>query len=185
MVWFDTPYSTGTMLLDVVTNSIELDFTSKTSQSVTYVSDPHRPGNGSSGSWIADGSAILSSTYNVETDTFSLETPSALLLGRLSAIINSQNSVPLTVTASVEFSQPAIAQAFVQYALRRRPDGVRTWAFGSTGPAAVGSRLRAQDDMEDEAAIQFLQGAFLAVLSPFQVNSNVRGLSFKVLDRNS
>ncbi len=24
MVWFDTPYSTGTMLLDVVTNSIEV-----------------------------------------------------------------------------------------------------------------------------------------------------------------
>ncbi len=154
---------------------------------MTYVSDPHRPGNGSSGSWIVGGSAILSSTYNVETDTFSLETPSALLLGELSATINSQNSVPLTVTASVSFSKPAIAQDFVRYALARRPDGVRTWAFGLSGlagPAVVDSRLQAQDDMEDEAAIQFLQDAFLAVLSPFRVNSNVTRFSFKVLDRN-
>ncbi|THG96720.1 hypothetical protein EW026_g5164 [Hermanssonia centrifuga] len=189
LVWFDTSSSTGIMFeSDDIINSVELDFTSKTSQSVTYVSDPHRPGNGSSGSWIVGGSAILSSTYNVETDTFSLETPSALLLGKLSATINSQNSVPLTVTASVLFSKPAIAQDFVRYALARRPDGVRTWAFGLSGlagPAVVDSRLQAQDDMEDEAAIQFLQDAFLAVLSPFRVNSNVTGFSFKVLDRNS
>ncbi|PSS06602.1 hypothetical protein PHLCEN_2v3660 [Hermanssonia centrifuga] len=178
LVWFDTSSSTGTMFVDAVTNSVELDFTSKTSQSVTYVSDPHIPGDGG---WIVGGSAILPSTYNVETDTFSLETPSAPLLGKLSTIINSQNSLPLIMSASVEFVKPDAAEEFVQYVSGRRPDGVRTWAFVlSASGDVVDSRLQAQDVQEDKLAITFLQDAYLGVLNSFQ-DSEYKKLTFEIL----
>ncbi|THH01005.1 hypothetical protein EW026_g1590 [Hermanssonia centrifuga] len=176
LVWFDTSSSTGTMLVDAVGNGVELDFTSKTSQSVTYVSDPHIPGEGD---WIVGGSAILPSTYNVETDTFSLETPSAPLLGKLSTIINSHNSLPLTMSASVEFVKPDAAEEFVQYVSGRRPDGVRTWAFVLSA-SGVDSRLQAQDVQEDKLAITFLQDAYLGVLNSFQ-DSEYKKLTFEIL----
>ncbi|PSS06824.1 hypothetical protein PHLCEN_2v3543 [Hermanssonia centrifuga] len=180
LVWFDASSSTGTMLVDAVTNSIEVDFTGKTSQSVTYASDPSTPGKGG---WVVGGSALLPSTYNIETDTFSLEIPSAPMLGKLSDIINSQNRLSLTVSSSVEFDTPGQAGAFVRYALGQQPDGVRTWNFTQTG-AVVDSKLQAEKDQEDKLAIKFLQDAYLGVLYSFP-GPAYNKLTFQISNRHS
>ncbi|THG97794.1 hypothetical protein EW026_g4290 [Hermanssonia centrifuga] len=180
LIWFDASSSTGTMLVDAVTNSIEVDFTGKTSQSVTYASSPNKPGTGG---WIVGGSAVLPSTYNVETDTFTLETPSASLLAKLSDLINTQNNVPLIVSASVQFVKPVEAQEFVQYALGMRPDGVRTWNFTAAGDI-VQSKLEALYHPRDKLAIKFLQDAYLEVLYSFQ-DSEYKELTFEIIHDNS
>ncbi|PSS06600.1 hypothetical protein PHLCEN_2v3658 [Hermanssonia centrifuga] len=183
LVWFDALSSTGTMLVDAVTNSIELDFTGKTSQSVTYASDPNKPGNGG---WIVGGSAVLSSTYHVDTDTFSLETPSAPLLGKLSTLINSQNSLPLSklaVSASLEFYDEVSAEEFVRYAFGKRPEGVRNWDFVQTS-TVVELKLQTEKDQEDELAVKFLQDAYLGVLYSFPGPEYMK-LTFQILNRHS
>ncbi|THG95706.1 hypothetical protein EW026_g5995 [Hermanssonia centrifuga] len=184
MIWFDSKSATGTMLVDAITDCLELDFTGNTApQTVLYASDPNTPGKGG---WQRAEQIVLSSTYHINTDTFSFEPPSVSLLAKLTDIINSQKDVQLSkvsVSALVEFHEPGAAQTFAQFALEHQPDGVRTWEFTHSGHI-VESKLKAQKDQEDDLAVRFLQDAYLGVLYSFQ-DSKYKRLSFDIHGRTS
>ncbi|THG95100.1 hypothetical protein EW026_g6491 [Hermanssonia centrifuga] len=176
--------ATGTMLVDAITDCLELDFTGNTApQTVLYASDPNTPGKGG---WQRAEQIVLSSTYHIDTDTFSFEPPSVSLLAKLTDIINSQKDVQLSklsVSALVEFHGSGAAQQFAQYALEHQPNGARTWEFTHSGHI-VESKLKAQKDLQDDLAVRFLQDAYLGVLYSFQ-GSKYKRLSFDIHGRSS
>ncbi len=90
--------------------------------------------------------------------------------------------MPLIVSASVQFVKPVEAQGFVQYALGKRPDGVRTWNFTAAGDI-VQSKLEALYHPRDKLAIKFLQDAYLEVLYSFQ-DSEYKELTFEIIHDN-
>ncbi|PSR76420.1 hypothetical protein PHLCEN_2v8455 [Hermanssonia centrifuga] len=185
LVWFDMSSQTGTMLVKAITDTIEINFTgSAAPQTVKYASDPQTPGKGA---WTRAEQIVLSSTYHIDTDTFSLEQPSMSCLAKLAAdIVDSQKDLQLSkvsVSALVEFHEPGAAQKFAQYALEHQPDGVRTWEFTHSGHI-VESKLKAQKDQEDDLAVRFLQDAYLGVLYSFQ-GSKYKRLGFDIHGRNS
>ncbi|THG92514.1 hypothetical protein EW026_g8408, partial [Hermanssonia centrifuga] len=152
-------------------------------QSVRYASDPKTPGKGG---WARGEQFILSSTYHIDTDTFSFEPPSAPLIAKLTDIINSQKDrqpSTLSLSALTEFHEQGAAQTFAQYALDHQPDGIRTWEFTHSGHI-VESKLKAQEDQDDDLAVRFLQDAYLSVLYSFQ-GPKYKRLSFDVHGRSS
>ncbi len=209
LVWFDMRSQTGTMLVKAITDTIEVcDYTSLTSrlctdfhansvtltlqvnftgsaapQTVKYASDPLTPGKGG---WTRAEQIVLSSTYHIDTDTFSLEKPSMACLAKLAADLIESQKYPqpnnLAVSALAEFHEPGAAQQFAQYALEHQPDGVRTWEFTHSGHI-VESKLKAQKDLQDDLAVRFLQDAYLGVLYSFQ-GSKYKRLSFEIHGRN-
>ncbi|THG95707.1 hypothetical protein EW026_g5994 [Hermanssonia centrifuga] len=185
LVWFDMRSQTGTMLVKAITDTIEVNFTgSAAPQTVKYASDPLTPGKGG---WTRAEQIVLSSTYHIDTDTFSLEKPSMACLAKLAADLIESQKYPqpnnLAVSALAEFHEPGAAQQFAQYALEHQPDGVRTWEFTHSGHI-VESKLKAQKDLQDDLAVRFLQDAYLGVLYSFQ-GSKYKRLSFEIHGRNS
>ncbi len=147
-----------------------------------YVSDPTIPGKHT---WTCNEQLVPSSTYHIDTDTFSSEPANAPLVAKLTDIINSQKDVQLSkisVSALVEFHGSGAAQQFAQYALDHQPDGIRTWKFTHSGHI-VESKLKAQEYQEDDLAIRFLQDAYLGVLYSFQ-GSKYKRLAFDIHGRS-
>ncbi|KAL1945720.1 hypothetical protein VTO73DRAFT_1722 [Trametes versicolor] len=167
LVWFDAQHTTSTIIVDSVSNTIEVDFTGGyASRSVTYASTPGRPGTGA---WALDSQLRLSATYNPTTNLFAVERPSAQLLLKMASIINADDAAgdATVFKTTVEFNEAdtqGVVEAFKQYAQDVRPHGLSEWDVSVEDDKVV-MRLAMEDEGNDPAeAAREIPYKFLSIL---------------------
>ncbi|EIW62565.1 uncharacterized protein TRAVEDRAFT_68951 [Trametes versicolor FP-101664 SS1] len=167
LVWFDAQHTTSTIIVDSVSNTIEVDFTGGyASRSVTYTSTPGRPGTGA---WALDSQLRLSATYNPTTNLFAVERPSAQLLLKMASIINADDAAgdATVFKTTVEFNEAdtqGVVEAFKQYAQDVRPHGLSEWDVSVEDDKVV-MRLAMEDEGNDPAeAAREIPYKFLSIL---------------------
>ncbi|KAH9851400.1 hypothetical protein C2E23DRAFT_886576 [Lenzites betulinus] len=173
LVWFDTKLTTGAMIAESITGSINVDFTQITSRSVTYASDPSNPGRGG---WTLDGQLALPRTYSPLTNRFTIDKPQPGLLAKMARIISTSQSESAIVKASVTF-EPGAALRFAEYLRDAQPE----WAVTNTDSSVEARIGSAEQSLDWADAIRGCENAFLKTYRGF-AGEPYKKLTFEVLN---
>ncbi|KAI0373558.1 hypothetical protein BV20DRAFT_937644 [Pilatotrama ljubarskyi] len=119
LVFFGQADSTGSIISDSISNCILVDYPNGlTSRGVAYVADPD---NLSRGVWTLDGQLALCRTYDVRSNTFTVDRPTKALLSTAADILSAPHrSMAISVKAIAGF-EPSAARKFAAYLRAARP----------------------------------------------------------------